>query len=119
MNTTERGNRGEDEAAHHLESDGYQIVARNFRTRRGEIDIVARTGDTLAFVEVKSWRTFGADQLEYSVGHRKRQTIISCARAFLAAHREFSQCQVRFDVVFVPQGTDAIEHFPDAFESDG
>ena len=49
-----RGNAAEDQACRHLEGTGFTIVERNFRTRGGEIDIVARKGDLLVFVEVRS-----------------------------------------------------------------
>ena len=67
------GAMGEERAARYLEALGYEILQRNFRTRRGEIDIVAQNRDRVAFVEVKSWSSFGPDQLGRSIDARKRE----------------------------------------------
>jgi putative endonuclease len=91
------GEMAEDRACQLLKSEGYEIVARNWRCRSGEVDIVARDGTTLVFVEVKSRRseTFGGP--EGAVHAAKQRRIVSAARAFLSA----TGCDlpVRFDVV--------------------
>jgi putative endonuclease len=83
------GERGEDEAAAYLEQQGYTIVARNWRTRSGELDIVARDGEWLVFVEVRTRRigrhaaspTLGAP--EESVTPRKQLQLVAMADAYL------------------------------------
>jgi putative endonuclease len=95
---------GENAAASYLESLGYRILDRNFRTRGGEIDIVALDGETLCFVEVKtrSSRRFGSPA--ESVDERKMQTIAEMADEYLlqkGAHRGNSRFDI-VEVLFVP-----------------
>ena len=97
------GKAGEDYACRELERCGYEILARRFRTRLGEIDIVAREGDTLVFIEVKARRTtrFG-DPVE-AVDWRKRQTIARIAAEYVLRHSIGNAC-CRFDVVSIVFG---------------
>jgi len=115
----------EDAAAAFLEQRGYRIVARNFRIRQGEVDIIAEDGEVLCFVEVKASRSlrFG-DPLE-RVGHQKRRRLIKAARVFLARHPVLAaERDIRFDVITIHATASAapsawtIEHLPDAFRSD-
>jgi putative endonuclease len=101
MSRTGLGRAGEAQAARFLEAQGYVLLARNWRIREGELDIVAQEGDTLAFVEVKSLRTrvYGAG--EERVDARKRQRLALLAERFLAAHPELAFRQCRFDVVVI------------------
>lgn len=96
--TTVKGSRAEQTAATFLEKQGYRILERNYRCRRGEIDIVAEEGEVLCFVEVRSTesRAFG-DPLE-TIGDAKQARIIRAARHYLATRRVDDR-QVRFDVV--------------------
>lgn len=96
------GGRGEDTAVDLLESHGLRIVARNYRTRFGEIDIVARDGDCLVFVEVRvrsAGRFGGAME---SVGARKRSRLVAAAQLYLLQTRSRLAC--RFDVVAIDEG---------------
>jgi putative endonuclease len=108
-----RGPRGEDAAAAWLAGRGYAILARNFRCRAGEIDIVAERNGAVAFVEVKSWRGLGKADLEYAVGPRKRRRLQLAARHFLAGKPQLAGRALRFDVVLLCGGR--IEHLEDAF----
>ncbi|MDR1398522.1 MAG: YraN family protein [Treponema sp.] len=101
MNTKEKGQAGEDQAAAFLEAAGLHIIVRNVRSMYGEIDLVARDGDTIVFVEVKAWSTYGIEELRYGLSRRKRWRIIETAKYFLAMNREYSSMAVRFDVVFI------------------
>ena len=94
------GHLGERLAREHLERLGYTIVTRNYRTRFGELDIVARDRDALVFVEVKT-RRHGASPLEF-LSPRKRQQVRSMARSYLlaTADRPYSP-EVRFDAIGV------------------
>ena len=96
------GGDAEERAAAYLAARGLDIVSRNFRTRLGEIDLVAREGDTLVFVEVRmrSAGTFGG-AIE-SITPRKQRRIQAAARQFLAQYRDPPRC--RFDVVALDQG---------------
>jgi putative endonuclease len=101
MSRTGLGRAGEAQAARFLEAQGYVLLARNWRVREGELDIVAREGDTLAFVEVKSLRTRAYGAGEERIDARKQQRLAMLAERFLAAHPNLSFRQCRFDVVVV------------------
>jgi putative endonuclease len=106
-----KGRAGEQLAARTLEKAGMCILAANFRSPRGEVDLIARDGETIAFIEVKTWNSRGIADLEYVIGPEKRRRIIETAKYFLAAHREYKEMAIRFDVVFI--GKDPL-HSPDA-----
>jgi putative endonuclease len=108
-----RGVRGEDAAAGWLAERGYSILARNFRSRSGEIDIVAEKDGVLAFVEVKSWQSYGAADLEYAIGAEKQRRIASAAKYFLSRRPALAGRALRFDVLFL--GAGHIEHIENAF----
>ena len=111
------GQRGEDLALEHLLSEGYSLVARNHRTRHGEIDLIVRRGGTLVFVEVKLRRGLGfGDPLE-SVTPHKQQRIRTLAERYLAGCKEDAFEEVRFDVVGVllEGGKTRITHVEGAF----
>jgi putative endonuclease len=95
------GRAGEAQAARFLEAQGYVLLARNWRIREGELDIVAQEGDTLAFVEVKTRRTHTHGAGEESIDARKQQRLAQLAERFLAAHPELTFRQCRFDVVVI------------------
>lgn len=94
------GKFGEDAAAAHLQRRGYAIEARGWRCRAGEIDIVARRGEQLAFVEVRT-RRGGAMAPEESLTARKRARMAQLAYAYLDAHGLSPEGGWRIDVVAV------------------
>jgi putative endonuclease len=96
-----KGREGEEKAADYLQGKGYGILARNFHSRTGELDIVAVKDGTVAFIEVKSWRVFGRSDLEYSIGGNKRRRIRTAARLFLAKHPWLEGMRIRFDVILL------------------
>ena len=107
---------GEDLALRYLIKHGYRLVERNYRTRRGEIDLILRKEGTLVFVEVKLRRGTGfGDPLE-AVTPRKQATLRYLAERYLAV-REPDFDTVRFDVVGILAGREGlrIEHVEDAF----
>ncbi|MDR1863220.1 MAG: YraN family protein [Treponema sp.] len=109
----DKGRTGEAAAALYLESQGLKILERNFRAQPGEVDLVALDGETLVFVEVKTWSFLGVDALEQGLNERKQRRIIETAKYFLDSHREYRYMAIRFDVVFIaPQG---ITHLVSAF----
>jgi putative endonuclease len=113
------GSRGEGAARRHLESIGYRIVAERYRSRLGEIDLVAEDGTTLVFVEVKTRRSAACGSPEESVTPAKQRRIARLAAAFLAARGLYDR-DCRFDVVAVEEGSDGrldIRHHEDAFRS--
>ncbi len=111
---TARGRAGEDEACAFLEASGWTVVARNFRTRTGELDAVALRGGELAFVEVKVVDAYGPESLEWTIGARKRRRIAETAQYFLACNRQYECMKSRFDVVLVREGR-ACVHLERAF----
>ncbi|HEX4795378.1 MAG TPA: YraN family protein [Humisphaera sp.] len=112
------GDRGENLAARHLRNLGYKIIVRNFRCPVGEIDIVARDGATLVFVEVKT-RVQDEPTPEDQVNPEKRQQLTKAAKTYLSRYG-IPQPPARFDVVAIvwPDGRDPqIRHTPHAFEA--
>ena len=111
------GARAERSAAAWLEGQGYAIVERNFQCKVGELDLVARRGDTLVFVEVKSRHrdTFGAPA-EF-VDRRKQAKLVRTASLYLKRF-EAAPPACRFDVIEVRwdgAGKPILTHLPDAF----
>lgn len=115
---TELGKTGEELACRELERRGYVIVARRYRRRSGELDIVARDGATVVFVEVKTrrGRTFGGGAEAVTGWKRRRMTAM--AVDYLARHRLW-HCACRFDVVAIQYdaGTPTIEIIQNAFDA--
>lgn len=108
---------GEAQAALYLQRQRLKIVARNFMTPVGEIDIIARTKKELVFVEVKTRRSNAYGTPAEAVGPRKQRQIIRAAQWYLTANK--SSLQPRFDVIAVmpdAAGPARIEHLPAAFD---
>ena len=80
------GRRGEDLAESFLRARGYEILARNYRTPVGEVDIVARQGETLIFVEVKTRRSRRFGLPEEALTRRKQAHLLAAAQTYLAEH---------------------------------
>ena len=112
------GKTGEDLACRELERRGYAIVARRHRTRRGELDIIARDGRTLVFVEVKARRAHAFGDAADAVDGRKRRRLARLALEYVAAHH-LMDCPCRFDVVSIhlEQAGHRIEVFQNAFDA--
>lgn len=117
MDRSEVARRGEDAAAAFLERVGMSIDDRNWRCPAGEIDIVAREGDTLVFVEVKTRRSERAGTAEDAVSPTKQRQVVRVAKSYLVAHPEAPEA-LRFDVVAIKVlGVDRalLRHYRDAF----
>jgi len=110
-----KGLAGEERAAAWLLSQGWTIRERNFRSRRGEIDIIAEKGERVSFVEVKAWESLPASELEYAISGRKRARIGQAARYYLSLHPELSERPMSFDVIFLGTGGDGLRHIEGAF----
>ena len=114
--------RGEAAAERHLKRLGYKIVARRYRQRWGEIDLVAVDGRTVVFAEVKTRQTHGAGHPADAVDAGKQQRLTRVALAFLKRHGLLER-SARFDVLAVtwPGGRKrpVVEHFKSAFEPPG
>lgn len=99
----------EDEACQFLEAMGYRVVERNFRTRTGEIDIVARLGETLVFVEVRYRREGCLVTAAESVTARKAWRIRSAVERYLAVRRIPDGTPVRIDLCIVRDDRESSE----------
>jgi len=108
-----KGRAGETAAVMFLEEKGAEILERNFRSPRGEVDIVAREGDTVIFAEVKTWSSYGIDSLEQALDIKKQRKIIETSKYFLSIHRKYRYMAVRYDVIFISPG--GITHLASAF----
>jgi putative endonuclease len=95
------GRWGEDLAARHLEAAGYELLARNWRCREGELDIVARGGGSLVFVEVKTRSGPAYGEPAEAVTTRKARRIHVLAARWLAECRPAGRHDLRFDVISV------------------
>jgi len=117
------GRAAEEAAARYLIRRGWRLLGRNVRIGRGELDIVARRGPVLAFVEVKARRTRTCGAPEDAVGALKRRQVARLAELWLAA-RPWALTgvdDVRFDIIAVDSGAlpSTIRHLPAAFTLDG
>jgi len=117
-----RGTRGtgeqwEDVAEKELTASGYKILARNFRTRSGEIDFVAEEGGVLCFIEVKGRGGSGFGSPEEAVTREKQRRIHRAAEAYLIRRRR-PRVHCRFDVVTILEsgGKRRVEILRSAFE---
>ena len=115
MGTAERGRDAEIHACEFLRSRGLTLLQRNFRCRRGEIDLILRDKDTLVFVEVRyrGHNAFGS--AAETVDRHKQIRLTACAQHYLqtCGHGNGQAC--RFDVIAIDGPDDSIEWIRDAF----
>jgi putative endonuclease len=111
------GKTGEDVACRELKRRGYVILARRYRRRRGELDIVARDGPTLVFVEVKARESRDFGDAAESVTRLKQRTMVQLAIEYMARHRLGNE-PCRFDVVSIhlEAGRPVVELYQNAFD---
>ena len=115
MSNIETGSQGEDQAASFLVQKGYKIIARNFRTKLGEIDIVALDQKCVVFVEVKTRKSLEWDPLA-AIDSKKQRKLTTLADAFMADHIKFQHFDYRIDCIgILLKKPIEIEHIEDAF----
>jgi putative endonuclease len=116
----ETGRAGEALAAEWLERRGMEVLARNHRTRRGEVDLVCRDGDVLCFVEVRTKRSEVMGTPEESIDRRKARRVVAAATDWAVRHGGLER-PMRFDVVAVVLGDGApvVRHHRNAFDGEG
>lgn len=115
------GNKGERLAVRHLKRQGCRVLARQSRSRIGEIDIVALDGDCIVFVEVKTRSTHAAGHPAEAITFAKQKQLTRVALAWLKS-RGLLEHRARFDVVAITWGDGAdpvVEHYKSAFEPVG
>ena len=99
-----QGLRAETAACAHLTQNGLVLLARNYRCRRGEIDLIMRDGDTIVFTEVRFRRQSGFGSPLETVDARKQARLILAARHWLQRHDPAGRHPARFDVVAIEPG---------------
>ena len=124
--TKELGASGEKEAERLLKRAGYRVVERNFRSKFGEIDIIATDGDFLVFIEVKTRSGVSFGSGKEAVDRRKQGKIVKSSLAYIGEKWQGAEPQCRFDVVSIEitDGASGGERFKseiirDAFSADG
>jgi len=113
----ELGKSGEDLACAELERRGYAIIARRYRQRRGELDIIARDGATLVFIEVKAREDLRFGGGLEAITPQKRRRMEHMAIEYIA-RQHIAECPSRFDVVSIHFEAEqpVIEVFQNAFD---
>ena len=113
----ELGRKGEELAANHLSGKGYKILERNWRRGRNEIDIIARDGNFVVIVEVKTRESNAFGEPEMSVTREKQKALIRAANSYIL-YKDIHD-EVRFDIVsiIIGKGKEVINHIEDAFYS--
>jgi putative endonuclease len=89
----------ESRAAAYLMAKAYRILAKRFRTPHGEIDLVVKRRNLVAFVEVKARATL--DEAAFAITPHQQTRIINAAQAWLAAHPEYAEFELRFDAILI------------------
>jgi putative endonuclease len=112
-----RGRDAEQRAGEFLEQQGLVVLARNFRCRQGEIDLVLRDGTTVVVAEIRYRADNAFGTPAETVDGRKQMKLIACARRFLQAHPALALVPLRFDVVALAGGDSRIEWIRDAFRA--
>ncbi len=118
MDSRQKGSWGEERAARYLRMRAYRILEKNYRCRLGEIDLIARRGGFLVFVEVKLRKTDRFAEAREFVGRAKQERILATAQLWLQEHD--CSLQPRFDVIEIyapdgPGGRVKINHIENAF----
>jgi putative endonuclease len=116
MNTREKGILGENTAENYLIDNGYMILERNFSTRIGEIDLIAKKHNMISFLEVKSWSRGNEADLEYVIGKRKQHRMIEVSKWYMAKNLLWADNSVSYDVIFIDGRNDDVKHIQHAFD---
>lgn len=117
MNKRIMGAQYEELAVSYLEKEGYQILEQNFRCRMGEIDLIAKDGNYLVFIEVKYRSDTRKGNALEAVNVRKQRVISKVAAYYMMLHQSEDSTPCRFDVVGITG--EAVEVIKDAFEYQG
>lgn len=113
LSTRDKGDAGEDAAVEYLLSNGYSVINRNYRSKKGEIDCIAKDeNDVMVFIEVKSAKSLSFGNPVLWVTPAKQKTIIRMAQQYLFEHR-IKSVKCRFDVITVIGNN--IKHIKNAF----
>ena len=111
------GKSGEDYCVRKLLEEGYEIIERNFRSPYGEIDIVAKDGSHLVFIEVKTRSNDSVEHTKCDISFSKQMKITKTAMFFLVSYQNPEILEYRFDVIIILKTELRIDfnHFKNAF----
>jgi len=112
------GRHGEDIAAKYLRRQGFKVIKQNYRCRLGEIDIIARDGEELVFIEVKTRTSHSCGHPAQAVDRRKQGQLVKAAQTFMTETKQHDS-PARFDVVAIQLEEDMaaeIDHIRNAFD---
>lgn len=118
LSTRQHGQLAEDAACLYLAQQGLKLVARNFVSKMGELDLIMRQNDTLVFVEVRSRKNNHYGHIAATVTTHKQKKLIKTAQLFLQKYQLIDKIPCRFDVIAITQNPQnpAIEWIKNAFE---
>ena len=107
----------EERASQLIVSSGATVIARNYTSRFGEIDLVVLDGDKLAFIEVRYRRSYHFGSALASVSPAKQQKVLMTAQIFLASHEDYCNRYCRFDIIAFdgPRGSVSAQWLKGAF----
>ncbi|MFO7558895.1 MAG: YraN family protein [Desulfobacterales bacterium] len=110
------GEKGESLAVKQLKKEGYKILERNYRTRLGEIDIIAEDGEVITFIEVKARKSESYGTPQHAVTPIKQKKISMVALSYLKEKNQFGK-RARFDVVTInPESSNKVSIIKNAFD---
>jgi putative endonuclease len=114
------GTEGEQIALSFIKNRGYTILAKNYRSPVGEIDIIARKKDLVSFIEVKTRQSSHFGHPEEAVQRKKMRRIIRTAQHYLVVHNLYDKVEIRFDVLSLVKKdtTFTVEYFENAFREE-
>ncbi len=121
--TQQRGEQAEQVALSYLQQQGLQLITRNYRCRRGEIDLIMQHRESIVFIEVRYRRNLHFGGAGASVNRRKQDKLIMSALHYLQKNRQAAKQPARFDVIAIHAGSDRsvtadnIQWIQDAFQA--
>lgn len=116
--TTRKGLRYEDQAREYLQGRGLRLLAQNFSSRNGEIDLIMRDHDTICFIEVKFRKSMAYGGAASSIPISKQRKIVKTALFYIAGRRQLASQPLRFDAFLIQRqidGSDQIDWIQNAF----
>ena len=114
MNNIEKGKLGEEIALKYILSKGGNVIEKNYRTKMGEVDLIAKLNGELVFVEVKSRSNINYGYPSESVNYKKKRKIINVAKYYILEN-SLENLSIRFDVIEIYFNEKKINHIENAF----
>lgn len=114
MNNIEKGKFGEEVALKYIISKGGKVIEKNYRTKLGEVDLIAKLNGELVFIEVKSRSNIDYGYPSESVNHKKKRKIVNVAKYYILDN-SLDNLSIRFDVIEIYLNEMKINHIVNAF----